>query len=106
MHAAKTTELPASEPRLEDALTRVREHLCRRLRGKDEVIERAMATFLAGGHLLLEGHPGTGKTSLAKAMAEAFGGSFRRIQMTSDLLPSDVVGILRLTPGHQEFEFR
>lgn len=76
------------------------------LQGKEDLIERAIACFFARGHLLLEGPPGTGKTSLAKGMAGAFGGKFSRVQMTSDLLPSDVVGILRMSPSGQDFEFR
>lgn len=76
------------------------------LQGKEELIERAIACFFARGHLLLEGPPGTGKTSLAKGMSAAFGGKFSRVQMTSDLLPSDVVGILRMNPGGTDFEFR
>jgi MoxR-like ATPase len=76
------------------------------LQGKQDLIEKAIACFFARGHLLLEGPPGTGKTSLAKGMAAAFGGRFSRIQMTSDLLPSDVVGILRLKPETNDFEFR
>lgn len=84
----------------------IRRRLARSLVGRDELIELSVAAFVAGGHLLLEGPPGTGKTSLAKAMAAAFGGTFRRIQMTSDLLPSDVIGILRLSPGESQFEFR
>src|SRR5579862_1847289 len=76
------------------------------VRGSDRAIELAFAGFLAGGHVLLEGLPGTGKTVLAKTMAGVFGGEFRRIQMTSDLLPSDIVGIVRLSPGNGDFEFR
>ncbi len=76
------------------------------LQGKEDLIERAIACFFARGHLLLEGPPGTGKTSLAKGMAASFGGKFSRVQMTSDLLPSDVVGILRMSPSGHDFEFR
>ncbi len=76
------------------------------LQGKGGIVESAIACFFANGHLLLEGPPGTGKTSLAKGMAAAFGGKFSRIQMTSDLLPSDVVGILRMRPDAGDFEFR
>lgn len=76
------------------------------LQGKEIIVESAIACFFANGHLLLEGPPGTGKTSLAKGMAAAFGGKFSRIQMTSDLLPSDVVGILRMRPDAGDFEFR
>lgn len=82
-----------------------RDFLLAHLRGKEETVELALATFLAGGHLLLEGPPGVGKTSLAKAMASAFGGGFRRVQMTSDLLPSDIVGMLRRGKG-DELEFQ
>jgi MoxR-like ATPase len=88
------------------SISAVKDRLYQHLRGKVEVVDIAIAAFLAGGHILLEGPPGVGKTSLAKGLANAFGGSFRRIQMTSDLLPSDIVGILRLRPGEREFEFR
>jgi MoxR-like ATPase len=62
------------------------------LRGKPEVVRLAVATLLARGHLLIEDIPGVGKTTLARALAAAVGGTFRRIQFTSDLLPSDIVG--------------
>jgi len=65
----------------------------RALRGKPEVIRRAVETLLAGGHLLLEDVPGVGKTTLAQALARSIDGSFSRIQFTSDLLPSDIVGV-------------
>ncbi|HEY8278717.1 MAG TPA: MoxR family ATPase [Bdellovibrionota bacterium] len=80
--------------------------LRQKIMGQDEVVEGALTTLVAGGHLLLEGPPGVGKTSLAHGMAGLFQGTFHRIQMTSDLLPSDVVGTLRLKPGASDFEFR
>ena len=61
--------------------------------GKDETAELLLAAMLAGGHVLIEDVPGVGKTTLARAMAQAFGGTTRRIQFTPDLLPSDVTGI-------------
>jgi MoxR-like ATPase len=76
------------------------------IQGKAEVVEQAIVAFLAGGHLLLEDVPGVGKTTLANAMAGALGGSFRRIQFTSDMLPSDVVGVTVLNPSTGEFAFR
>lgn len=74
--------------------------------GKREVMEYVLAAFLAGGHVLLEDVPGTGKTMLAKSLAASFGMSFKRVQFTPDLLPSDVTGIHYFNPKTSEFEFR
>ena len=74
--------------------------------GKDEVIERCLVALLCEGHILLEDVPGIGKTTLAKAIARSVGCSFRRIQFTPDLLPSDVTGIVYFNQKVQEFEFR
>ncbi len=82
------------------------EHVGQVVKGKDEVIRLAVTALLAGGHLLLEDIPGVGKTTLAKSLALAIGGTFRRIQFTSDLLPSDIIGVSVLTPSTGEFSFK
>jgi len=74
--------------------------------GKDEVINLALVGVLCEGHILLEDVPGIGKTTLAKALAASLGCTFRRIQFTPDLLPSDVTGINWFNQKLQEFEFR
>jgi len=71
---------------------KLRANVERALRGKPEVVRRAVETLIAGGHLLLEDVPGVGKTTLAHALALSIDASFRRIQFTSDLLPSDLLG--------------
>src|SRR5437764_10403454 len=84
---------------LESALRKV-------IRGKDEVVRLAVICVLARGHLLIEGVPGVGKTTLAHAIARALDCSFQRVQFTSDLLPSDVIGVSMYSPLDQNFEFR
>ncbi len=76
------------------------------IKGKDEAIQLALIALLARGHLLIEDVPGVGKTTLAQALARSFNCSFHRIQFTSDLLPSDVIGISVFNQTLQEFEFK
>lgn len=75
-----------------DMLSTIENRLNHTILGKEEVIRKLLICTLAGGHILLEDKPGVGKTKLAKALAQLLGGSFRRIQFTSDLLPADVIG--------------
>ncbi len=74
--------------------------------GKREVIEQAVLALLCNGHLLLEDIPGVGKTTMAKALARAIGGEYRRLQFTPDLLPADVTGAVVFSPKDGSFEFR
>lgn len=76
------------------------------VRGKHEEIRMAVACLLAEGHLLLDDVPGTGKTSLAKAVAGSIGGSWKRVQFTPDLLPSDITGVMVYDQSSGEFNFR
>ena len=76
------------------------------VRGKSEAVRLALCCLLAEGHLLIEDVPGTGKTTLAKAIAGSIGGSWRRVQFTPDLLPSDITGVTVFEPGSGRFSFR
>ncbi len=83
----------------------LRSALNRALRGKPAVIEQVLTCLLARGHLLLEDLPGLGKTTLAKALAQAIGGRFARVQCTPDLLPGDITGFSVFNQKTREFEF-
>jgi MoxR-like ATPase len=94
-----TTATGALIEQLEQSIARV-------IRGKDEAIRHALIALLARGHLLIEDVPGVGKTTLAQSLAHSFHCAFQRIQFTSDLLPSDVVGVSVFNPTEQQFEFK
>ncbi|CAK9076040.1 Uncharacterized protein YeaC [Durusdinium trenchii] len=87
------------------SVDRLRASLNGALRGKPDVAEMVLACLLARGHLLLEDLPGLGKTTLAKALALAVGGTFARVQCTPDLMPSDITGFSMFNQKTREFEF-
>ena len=92
--------------RIQEIGARVKDNVERVIVGKGEVVDLAIVTLLCEGHLLLEDVPGIGKTMLAKSVARSLGCSFRRIQCTPDLLPSDVTGTYIYNQKAADFEYR
>lgn len=91
---------------VKDFTDRITKNCAKVILGKEEVIRQIIVCFLAGGHVLLEDVPGTGKTMLLRAFSKSIGGSFKRIQFTPDLLPSDLTGINFYNQKESRFEFR
>jgi MoxR-like ATPase len=89
-------------PKMLNVLKKSKEHLL----GKDEVLLMSFVSILSEGHLLLEDHPGVGKTTLVYILSKAFDFNVSRIQFTNDLLPSDIVGVSIFNPDKKEFQFK
>jgi len=101
------SEQPITPDAFRQTFTSLREELRRVIIGQMEVIDRLLIAFFAGGHVLLEGVPGLGKTLLAKSFAKTLGLSFKRIQCTPDLMPADILGTQLVVDrdGRKVFEF-
>src|SRR5438067_2601786 len=97
----KTIETPTREK-----ISALRDAIAKTIKGKQETIDLAIVALLAEGHLLIEDVPGVGKTTLGDALARSLACKFHRIQFTSDLLPSDVLGVSVYSPKLNEFEFK
>jgi len=103
---ASATEPRILEPtRAAELLARLEANIHQVIVGKEEVVRMAAAGLVAGGHVLLQDLPGTGKTMLSRALATSVGGTFRRIQCTPDLLPSDITGASVFNQKDLSFEF-
>src|SRR5512135_2982363 len=97
---------PSTTPAKATQAAQLEAELRKIIRGQHEVVRLALVSVFAHGHLLIEGVPGVGKTTLAHALARALDCTFQRIQFTSDMLPSDVLGISIYSSTEQEFEFK
>ncbi len=87
-------------------MQRVKQEIKKAVKGKDLVIDKVLATMLAGGHILLEDIPGVGKTTLAMAIAKSMSLSYKRVQFTPDVLPSDIVGFSMYNKESGKFEYQ
>jgi MoxR-like ATPase len=93
-------------PRALETVERLRSNIERTIRGKTEAVDKVITCLLAGGHILIEDLPGLGKTTLAYCLARSIDCSFSRIQFTSDMLPSDIIGVSIYDEKEREFTFK
>src|SRR5713226_7273320 len=108
MRNLETINRPAAELSAEavETIDRLQRAIETVIKGKPESVRLAIVTLIAGGHLLVEDVPGVGKTTLAHALARALDCSFQRVQFTSDLLPSDVIGLSVYNQHSGVFEWK
>ncbi|HRK35464.1 MAG TPA: MoxR family ATPase [Candidatus Hydrogenedentes bacterium] len=103
---ATATAKESQQPIVDERVTRLVDNIQQVIFGKEEVVKLCVTALLARGHILIEDVPGMGKTTLAQGLARSIEGTFHRIQFTSDMLPSDIIGVSILNQRTSDFEFR
>src|SRR5438552_5011273 len=106
------TDSPHLETKVQQfktCFTRIRDEMAKMMVGQTDILEGVLVAFFAGGHVLLEGVPGLGKTMLVRTLADAVNLSFSRVQFTPDLMPADIIGtnvIMEDEQGRKRFDFQ
>ena len=90
---------------MDSLMQQIIDEIKKNIKGKDEVIAQVLCAMLAGGHVLLEDIPGVGKTTLAVSVSEAMSLTYKRVQFTPDVMPSDITSFSMFNPQSREFEY-